>query len=41
MQIFTHLVLTLYLSAVTHNLKWVKISHICLIWDKAFANIDV
>ena len=28
--IFTHL-----------NFKWVKITHICLIWDNTVANIDV
>ena len=27
--------------ASTHNFKWVKITHICLIWDKTFANVDV
>ena len=25
----------------TQNFKWVKITHICLIWDLRFANIDV
>ena len=24
-----------------HNLKWAKITHTCLIWDKTFAYLDV
>ena len=27
----------LCLAAATHNFKTLKISHICLIWDQAFA----
>ena len=23
------------------QLQWVKITHICLIWDQTFANLDV
>ena len=30
----THL--KLYLATASHNLKWVKITHICLIWDPTF-----
>ena len=33
--------LKLCLAAAIHNFKWVKIAHVCLIWDQAFANIDV
>ena len=29
--IFTHL--KLCLASATHNFKWVKITHVCLIWD--------
>ena len=36
---FTHL--KLCLATATHKLKWVKITHICLIWDLSFANPDV
>ena len=38
-RIFT--LLQLCLATTTHNFKWVKITHICLIWDQRFANIDV
>ena len=38
-KIFTHL--KLCVATATHNFKWVKIIHICLIWDLTFANIDV
>ena len=37
-KIFTHL--QLCLPTETHNFKRVK-NHICLIWDKTFANLDV
>ena len=30
-----------YAVTATHNFKWVKITHICLIWDQSFANLDV
>ena len=33
--------LKLGLATMTQNFKWVKITHICLIWDQTFANIDV
>ena len=33
--------LRLCLATAIHNLKWVKITHICLIWDKTLTNIDV
>ena len=36
---FTHLKLCLVIA--THNFQWVKTSHICLIWDKTFASLDV
>ena len=36
---FTHL--KLCFATATHNFKWVKISHICLIWDQKFLNLDV
>ena len=38
-QIFTHL--KLCLATATHNFKWVKKIHICLIWDQTFENPDV
>ena len=28
-------------ATAIHNLKWLKITHICLIWNHTFANIDV
>ena len=31
----------LCLATATHNIKWAKITHICLIWDQTFANLDV
>ena len=31
----------LCIAAATHNLKYMKITHSCLIWDQRFANIDV
>ena len=31
----------LCLAIATHNLKWLKITRICLIWDQTFANLDV
>ena len=33
--IFTHL--KLCLATGTHNFKWVKITHVCLIWDQTCA----
>ena len=27
----------LCLATATHNIKWVKITHICLFWDQKFA----
>ena len=33
--------LKLYLTTETHNFKWVENTHICLICDQIFANIDV
>ena len=36
---FTHL--KLCLATATHNIRWVKITHIVLIWDQTFANVDV
>ena len=33
--------LTSCLATATHNFKWVKINHICLIWDQTLANLDV
>ena len=36
---FTHL--KLGVATATHNFKWVKITHICVIWDQQFANLDV
>ena len=38
-KIFTHL--KLCLATVTHNLKWVKITHIGINGEQTFANIDV
>ena len=38
-KIFTHL--KLCLAAASHNFKWLKITHICLISEQTFANIDV
>ena len=35
---FTYL--KLCLATATHNFKWLKITHICLIWDKSFAHLD-
>ena len=32
--IFVHL--KLCLATATHNFKWLKITHICLIWHKIF-----
>ena len=29
------------LASVIHNLKWLQITHICLIWDQTFTNIGV
>ena len=37
--ISTHL--KLCLAIATHNFKWLKITHNCLIWDETFANLDV
>ena len=37
-RIFTHL--KLWLATATHNSKWVKTTHICVILDKVFANFD-
>ena len=28
-------------ATATHNLKWAKLSHICLIWNRTRANVDV
>ena len=28
-------------DTAAHYFKWLKISHICLIWDKTFANVGV
>ena len=30
----------LCLATATHNLKWVNITHICLIWDEPLENVD-
>ena len=38
-KIFTHL--NFCLAAATHNIKWVKITNICLIWIQTFANLSV
>ena len=38
-QFFIHL--KLCLANATHNFKWLKITHICLIWAQIFANLDV
>ena len=38
-KIFHHL--WLCLATAIHNLKWLKISRICLIWAQLCANIDV
>ena len=35
--IFNHL--RLCLATAIHNLKWLKITHICLIWDQTFTNV--
>ena len=35
----THLELSL--ATATHNFKWVKITHICFMWDQTFVNLDV
>ena len=37
--IFNHL--RLCLANAIHNPKWLKITYICLIWDKTFTNRDV
>ena len=37
--IFTNL--KLCLATASHNFKWVKIAHICLIWDQTLANFIV
>ena len=31
----------LWIAVARHNLKWLKITDICLIWDQTFANLDV
>ena len=31
----------LCLATATHNIEWVTITHICLIWDQLFANLDI
>ena len=31
----------LCIATATHNFKWVKIMHICFIWDETSANLDV
>ena len=31
----------LCLATAIHNLKWLKITQICLIWEKTFTNLDV
>ena len=31
----------LCLATAIHNLKWLKITHICLILEHTFSNIDV
>ena len=31
----------LCLATAIHNFKCVKITHICLMWDQAFPNLDV
>ena len=36
---FNHL--RLWLNTAIHNLKWLKVIHICLIWDQTFTNVDV
>ena len=35
----THL--KLCLATATDNFKWVKMTHICLIWDQTFANLEI
>ena len=35
-KIFTHY--KLCIATATHNFKWVKITHICVIWNLSFAN---
>ena len=35
----THL--KLCLATTIHNFKLVKITHVCLIWDNKFENLDV
>ena len=37
--IFNHL--RLCLATAIHNLKWLKITHICFNWVQIFANLDV
>ena len=36
---FNHL--KLRLATAIHSLKWLKITHICLIEDQTFTNVDV
>ena len=38
-QIFNHL--NMYLATATHNSKWLKITPISLIWERAFENFAV
>ena len=38
-RIFTHF--KLCLATATHDIKWVKNTHICLIWEQTFPNFDV
>ena len=38
-EIFNHLMLCL--ATASHNIKWLKITHICLIWDQTFTDFDV
>ena len=33
--------LKLCLATATHNFKWMKTTHICVIWDQTFTNFDV
>ena len=35
---FIHL--RLCLATAIHNIKWMNITQICLIWDQIFTNID-
>ena len=37
--IFNHL--KLCIATAMHNLKWLKITDICLIWDQTLLNLDV